>query len=72
MRVEWSSRAEDDLLAIWTFLSDRSINLADMIEARINDAAELLGKFPHLGRVGQTPESREWSLPDIQYVLEYR
>lgn len=63
--------AEDDVLRHWLFIAERSVPHAEKVEARLRQAALLIGAFPLIGRrVHRT--TRDLSLPDIQYVLRYR
>lgn len=54
------------------FLADRNVDYADRVDARLSEAADLLGAMPRIGRPGSTPATRLWSGVDVQYVLEYR
>lgn len=72
MRVDWARRATEDVQRLWLFLADRDPGYADRVEARLREAADLVGKLPRIGRPGATPDTRLWSVIDVQYVLEYR
>ena len=72
MRLEWGRCADEDVHHLWMFLAERNVAYADRVEARLKQAAELIGTMPLIGRAGATSETREWSVVDVQYVLEYR
>lgn len=70
--MEWGRRADNDAHRIWMFLAERSVAHADRVEARLKQAAEVIGTMLLIGRAGTTSETREWSVMDVQYVLECR
>jgi plasmid stabilization system protein ParE len=71
VKVIWMQPAQDDVLRHWLFMAERDESYAERVEERLNAAAELLGDFPLIGRrVHRT--TREWSVPDVQYVIRYR
>lgn len=72
MTVIWSAAARADLARIfefnWTFSEDR----ADLVDRTLARSAELVGERPSMGRPTRLAGVREWSVPDIQYVLRYK
>ena len=54
------------------FLAERNVDHADRVEARIRDRANALRRFPFLGRLDKGTGSRFLSIPDIQYLIDYR
>lgn len=55
---------------IWHFQAERSIALADRIEAAIVAGVEKLMQFPQLGRP-RSDGGRELSLTQLQYRVSY-
>ncbi len=72
MKVRWSDRSGQDVLAIGEFiaLSDRSaaIGVAD----RIKGAGDNLETFPRRGRPGRLADTRELVVTGLSYILIYR
>jgi plasmid stabilization system protein ParE len=61
-----------DLERHWMFLAEHNVDHADRIEARIKDRANALRRFPFPGRLDMRTGSRFLSIPDIQYLIDYR
>lgn len=71
MIIDWTAEAEIDRDRIWFFNAGRSVELAERIEARLDDRVATLSGVPGQGRpVGRT--RRQLSIPDIQLVVRYR
>jgi toxin ParE1/3/4 len=54
MKVVWSQRAIDQLVAIRKFIEKDSDGSAALVAGRILDAIEILRTQPHMGRPGRT------------------
>ena len=50
MRVRFSSRARDELDAIYSYIAEHSPTAAQRVKARIRAATEQLGDFPYMAR----------------------
>jgi toxin ParE1/3/4 len=62
--VIWSPEADDDLLDIWSYLTNEASEaVADRLVGKIHARAEALGRFPMTGRV------RNELIPGIRSVL---
>ncbi len=72
MRLELSPAAEADLKRIFEFNRQRSLAWAEKVEDRIWARAGSLMQIPSIGRPTDRPGVRRLSMPDIQYVLDYR
>ena len=71
LTLRFSVRARDHLLHIQEYISERNPQAASRVGERIRDSAELLRIFPHAGRTGQSPNTREWVVQGLPYVLVY-
>ena len=71
MNVIWTERADRDLVRHWLYLADINQAYPERVEARLNEAASLLGRFPYLGRLVRRT-IRDLSVPDVQHVVRYR
>jgi plasmid stabilization system protein ParE len=71
LRLRWTTGALADLENHWQFLAERSVDHADRVEARINDRADTLKRFPYLGRLDKRTGTRFLSIPDIQFLIDY-
>ena len=70
MAVEWSIESLGDLDRIWEFNASHDVDRADLIDLDLQARALKLSAMPHIGRPGKSG-TREYSMPDIQYVLAY-
>ena len=73
MLIEWTQTAEDDLVEIlgW-YIEQADKETGQRIVTRLFVAADRLEIFPHSGRQGILPETRELVMPDLPYFLVYR
>ena len=72
MKLELSPAAEADLDRIFLFNLQRSLDWATKVEQRILERAKTLLATPRTGRATKEPGVRRLSVPDIQYVIDYR
>lgn len=72
MRLEIKATARADLVRIYLFNAERSAQWAERVEARLLQRAEALTVSPYIGRPTAEPGVRRLSVPDIQYVMDYR
>ena len=72
MRLEITARARADLARIYDFNIQRSVTWAERVESRLLHKAEMLTAAPLMGRITEAPGVRRLSVPDIQYVMDYR
>jgi plasmid stabilization system protein ParE len=72
VRLEIRATARADLARIYLFNAERSLNWARRVESRLLQRAEALTVAPHVGRPTAEPGVRRLSVPDIQYVIDYR
>ena len=73
MRVRWTSPALRDLEAIGDFIErESSAAVAARVVNAILDQADHLAAFPHLGRAGRVPGTRELVVADTPFIAPYR
>jgi plasmid stabilization system protein ParE len=72
VQLELSPAAEADLQRIFEFNLQSSPAWAEKVEVRIWARAGSLVHTPSIGRPTDRPGVRRLSMPDIQYVLDYR
>lgn len=71
MRLRFSSSARSHIDAIYNFLNERNPAAARRIVADIQGASRLLIDFPHMGRKGDEPGTREWVVRGSPYLIVY-
>ena len=71
MQIYWSPLAEDDLVAIFDFISQDDLQAAIKMDNLFRDAAEKLQYFPYKGRVGRCLGTREFVV-HTNYILVYQ
>ncbi len=72
MKIVWSPRAIEHLIALRAFITNDHPSAAQDISARILAAAERLLRYPDSGRPGRIPGTRELVVPQTPYILPYR
>jgi addiction module RelE/StbE family toxin len=72
MRVRWTKPALRDLEAIGDYIGRNNPAAAARIVTAILDQTDALSTFPHLGRTGRIPGTRELVVVDTPFVTPYR
>ncbi len=73
MKVRWTSPALRDLEIIGEHIGrDNSAAVAARIVTAIFDHADNLAKFPHIGRAGRIPDTRELVIVGTPFIVPYR
>lgn len=73
MKVRWTVPALRDLEAIGdTIERENSAAVAARIVTAILDQTENLATFPHIGRAGRIPDTRELIVADTPFIAPYR
>jgi addiction module RelE/StbE family toxin len=66
------ARAARDLAEIEAYISTDNPEAARAVASRLRKAFELITARPEIGRPAQFPDTREWSVPGLPYVIPYR
>jgi toxin ParE1/3/4 len=72
MKVVWSRRAVQHLVALRKYIAKDSEQSAALVATRILDAIDLLQTQPEMGRPGRVVGTRELVIPDTPYLIPYR
>ncbi|MBL8296211.1 MAG: type II toxin-antitoxin system RelE/ParE family toxin [Bryobacterales bacterium] len=72
MKVVWSRRAVQHLVALREYIGNDSEQNAALVAGRILDAVDLWRARPELGRPGRVAGTRELVVPDTPYIIPYR
>jgi plasmid stabilization system protein ParE len=72
VRLAIAKRAREDLARIWDFNLQRSDRWAEKVQRRLMERAMGLLVAPRSGRQITKAGIRRLSVPDIQYVIDYR
>lgn len=72
MKVVWSRRAVQHLVALRMHIAKDSEQSAAIVAARILDSIDLLQTQPEMGRPGRVLGTRELVIPDTPYIIPYR
>ena len=70
MQVMWIERAISDLTEIEAYIEQDKPQATERVAAHLLSSVEHLAEFPHLGRQGRRPGTRELVIPP--YVITYR
>jgi len=71
MEVIWSERAEQNLASVVEFIARDDIRAALEMDRALQNAADGLAVFPHKGKPGRIPGTRELVAHE-HYILVYR
>ena len=71
MEVIWSERAEQNLASIVEFIARDNVQAALEMDMLLQNAADGLAVFPHKGKPGRVPGTRELVAHE-HYILVYR
>lgn len=72
MKVVWSRRAIQHLVALRKFIAKDSEQNAALVAKRILGSVDLLQAHPEIGRPGRVLGTRELVIPDTPYIVPYR
>ena len=71
MDIRWSPAAADDFERITWYVKENLPSRAPSIVDRLYATIQRLRKFPHLGRQGRVPGTRELVVTRFPYVVIY-
>jgi len=72
MRIVWSRRALQHLVAIRSYLAKNHPRAAPQVVARILESVDRLAGYPHRGPSGRAIGTRELVVSGTPYVIPYR
>jgi toxin ParE1/3/4 len=71
MNLVFDDRAIADLENIFGWIAEDSPATARIVTDRLVSSIELLISFPQMGHVGRDPETFEWVVPRLPYIVVY-
>lgn len=71
MKVIVRESAYRDLDDIHEWISKDRPAVADRVIERIIQSTELLGHFPYIGHAGKVPDTTEWVVRGLPYIVVY-
>lgn len=71
MKLRWTRRALIDFEEAHDHIAQDSPEAARQIAQRLLNATEILLEYPHIGRVGEDEDSRQWLVDKTPYLLVY-
>jgi plasmid stabilization system protein ParE len=71
MKLRFSIEATAHIANIHSHISEHNPRTATAVVERIFAATELLREFPHIGREGRDPGTREWVVRGLPYIIVY-
>jgi addiction module RelE/StbE family toxin len=72
VKIKLSRSAERDLAELRTYIGADNPKAADMVAGRLVKTFLLLRDNPEIGRPSEITTIREWSVPDLPYVIPYK
>ena len=72
MRLVWRPRARRELYAIFEYIAQQDSGAAETIAAEIEQTAQHLKTYPHMGRLSRDVNVRLLQVPNRPYLLPYR
>jgi toxin ParE1/3/4 len=71
MRLVFDDQAIADLEGIYHWIAQESPAAAKRVTERLFSSIELLTSFPLMGHIGRVPETFEWVVPRLPYIVVY-
>ena len=71
MELVFDDEAIADLENIYSWIAKDSPSAAKNIVQRLFSSAELLISFPRMGHAGREPDTFEWVVPRLPYIVIY-
>ena len=71
MKVEWRREASRDLQTAFAYLFENGPSAAYRFLETVEEAIDLIGRFPHAGRMAENGETRELVLSRYAFILAY-
>lgn len=72
MKVVWSRRAVQHLVALRAYIAKESEQNAAVVAKRILEVIDVLQTQPEMGRPGRILGTRELVIPDTPFIIPYR
>jgi plasmid stabilization system protein ParE len=72
MRVRYTRRARNDLVAILDYLDERSPQGARNVKHAIRQTVDFIGQFPESGRRSNLEETRVFQVGRYPYMIYWR
>ena len=72
MKLRWTPRAVADLEQIADYLLAREPRAWEKLLARVELTLDYLLQFPHMGKAGLAPGTREFVLSGTPYIIVFR
>jgi toxin ParE1/3/4 len=71
MELVFDDQAIADIENIFSWIAEDSPATAKIVTDRLFGSIELLISFPFIGHVGHDPDTLEWVVPRLPYVVVY-
>ena len=71
MELVYDDEALADLEDIFNWIAQDSPAAATIVVDRLFSSTELLIDFPFMGHVGREPNTFEWAVPRLPYIVVY-
>jgi addiction module RelE/StbE family toxin len=71
MELIWDDDALADIEDIFKWIAEDSPVAAKTVVDRLFSSAELLIDFPFMGHIGREPDTYEWVVPKLPYIVVY-
>lgn len=72
MRLRWTQLALGDFENAHDYIAQDNPKAAREIAERVLEATRRLLDYPHIGRIGEDEDTREWRVQRTPYLLVYR
>lgn len=72
MKLIYSPTARNDLFLIYDYIANDNRRAAEETILRIEQTLLLVCQFPEMGRIGDATDTREFSVPNLNYKIVSR
>ena len=72
LKINFTPQALDDLRAIKDWIGQDDERAAERVISRIRQTVMMFEQFPKLGHLGDVPDTREFKVTGLPYMIVYR
>lgn len=72
MQIRWTVEAVQDIVSLRSYIEKDKPKAAKQVVHKIFSAAKTIALHPNIGRLGRTPNTREFIVTGTPFIVPYR